>query len=378
MATYIGFLRAINLGAKRKFPKASIIKAVEAAGFTDVATYINTGNVRFDTTLRSRAKIEAALEKAFEAKAGLRGADHRVHPEGAARDRRGGRDFGHGGRHYVSLLKEAPTAAAIKKLDESITTDEVAKVGGRAVHLLLGGNYHEATLTNAAVEKHLGVATNRNLTVIRALAEKWADPPIATYRWGASGTSTRRVAHRHRRHLTLSGASSCLDDPSPHDPCRAPLDSTDCCTSPRAAPRRGGRRQPRCAGRRGVLTGAAALAAAGLAAPAFADDDDDVRPARAASVGTGSGSPCSAPPTCTATSSTGTTSRTRSTTTPPTTTSASPRSRRWSRPCARSSASAARCCCSTPATRSRAPRWPTTTRGSRRSPPAACTRWPRR
>ena len=56
MATYIGFLRAINLGPTRKFPKASIIKAVEAAGFTDVATYINTGNVRFDTTLRSRAK----------------------------------------------------------------------------------------------------------------------------------------------------------------------------------------------------------------------------------------------------------------------------------------------------------------------------------
>ncbi len=71
MATYIGFLRAINLGPTRKFPKDSIVKAVEAAGFTDVATYINTGNVRFDATLRSRAKIEAALEKAFEAKAGF-------------------------------------------------------------------------------------------------------------------------------------------------------------------------------------------------------------------------------------------------------------------------------------------------------------------
>ena len=70
-------------------------------------------------------------------------------------------------------LKAPPTAAAIKALDDSITTDEVARVGGRAVHLLLGENYHEARLTNASVEKHLGVATNRNLTVIRALAEKW-------------------------------------------------------------------------------------------------------------------------------------------------------------------------------------------------------------
>jgi uncharacterized protein (DUF1697 family) len=173
VATYIGFLRAINLGAKRKFAKASIVKAVEAAGFSDVATYINTGNVRFDTTLRSRAKIEAALEEAFAAEAGFdvptivfTQKELREIAEHAA-------SFGHGGRHYVSLLKDAPSAADVKRLEESSTTDEVAKVGGRAVHLLLGENYHEARLTNAAVEKYLGVATNRNLTVIMALAEKW-------------------------------------------------------------------------------------------------------------------------------------------------------------------------------------------------------------
>jgi uncharacterized protein (DUF1697 family) len=173
VATYIGFLRAINLGRNRKLSKASIIKAVEAAGFTDVETYINTGNVRFDTTLRARARIEAALEKAFEAEAGFEvptivftQKELREIAEHAA-------SLGHGGRHYVSLLKEPPSDAAVRRLEESITTDEVAKVGGRAVHLLLGENYHEARLTNAAVEKYLGVATNRNLTVIRTLAEKW-------------------------------------------------------------------------------------------------------------------------------------------------------------------------------------------------------------
>jgi uncharacterized protein (DUF1697 family) len=177
VATYIGFLRAINLGPTRKFAKASIVKAVEAAGFTDVATYINTGNVRFDTTLRSRPKIETALEEAFAAEAGFEvptivftQKELREIAEHAASL---GRSLGDGGRHYVSLLKQAPSAADVKRLEDSITTDEVAKVGGRAVHLLIGENYHEARLTNAAVEKYLGVATNRNLTVIRALAEKW-------------------------------------------------------------------------------------------------------------------------------------------------------------------------------------------------------------
>lgn len=173
MATWIGFLRAINLGAKRKFPKADIVAAVEGAGFTDVETYINTGNVRFATTMRSRARIEAALEKAFLERAGfevpticftqaeLR--DIAAHAE----------SFAHGGRHYVSLLKDEPAADVVRLLEESSTAEEVAKVGGRAVHLLLGESYHEARLTGAAVEKRLGVSTNRNLTVVRALAQKW-------------------------------------------------------------------------------------------------------------------------------------------------------------------------------------------------------------
>jgi uncharacterized protein (DUF1697 family) len=173
MATWIGFLRAINLGAKRKFPKAEIIAAVEAAGFADVETYINTGNVRFDTTMRSRARIEAALEKAFLERAGFEvpticftQAELRAIAAEAA-------SFGHGGKHYVSLLKDEPSADLVRVLEEASTAEEVAKVGGRAVHLLLGENYHEARMTNASVERRLGVATNRNLTVIEELARRW-------------------------------------------------------------------------------------------------------------------------------------------------------------------------------------------------------------
>lgn len=173
MATYVAFLRAINLGAKRKFPKDAIVAAVEGAGFTEVETYINTGNVRFDTTMRSRAKIEAVLEEAFLADRGFEVPTIVFAPKELKTIAEEAEAFGHGGRHYVSLLKSAPTAAAIRTIEERSTAEEVARVGGRAVHLLLGENYHEAKLTNAVVEKALGVATNRNLNVIRTLAEKW-------------------------------------------------------------------------------------------------------------------------------------------------------------------------------------------------------------
>ena len=173
MATYVAFLRAINLGAKRKIPKDAIVAAVEGVGFTGVATHINTGNVRFDTTMRSRARIEAALEEAFLADRGFEVPTIVFTPAELRAIAEEAESFGHGGKHYVSLLKSPPSAAAIAALEERSSSEEVARVGGRAVHLLLGENYHEARLTNAVVEKELGVATNRNVTVIRTLAQKW-------------------------------------------------------------------------------------------------------------------------------------------------------------------------------------------------------------
>ena len=71
MPSYVAFLRAINLGAKRKFAKDEIRACVESTGATEVATHINTGNVLLTTKLRSRAKVEATLEDAFLADRGF-------------------------------------------------------------------------------------------------------------------------------------------------------------------------------------------------------------------------------------------------------------------------------------------------------------------
>jgi uncharacterized protein (DUF1697 family) len=174
MPTYIAFLRAINIG-KRKFTKDAIVAACEAAGCTDVETYINTGNVRVTTPLRSRAKVEAALEAAFEAAAGFDVPTIVVTPRELTAIAAQAEEVGaaHDGRHYVSVLKDPPTASAVKNLDGAGHDGERAVVDGRGVHLLLGQDYHSAKLSNAVVERHLGVATNRNLNVIRTLAEKW-------------------------------------------------------------------------------------------------------------------------------------------------------------------------------------------------------------
>lgn len=175
MTTYLAFLRAINLGPTRKFPQADIAAATAAAGFTDVATHINTGNVRFETRMRSRARIEEALEAAYLDDRGFAVPTiaFTVEELRAIAQRADEVAEGHTGRQYVSFLKTEPSAERTAALTAMSTEQERVFVTGRAVHLLLGENYHEATLSNATVEKRLGVATNRNVTVLRALVQKW-------------------------------------------------------------------------------------------------------------------------------------------------------------------------------------------------------------
>ncbi len=180
MPTYAAFLRAINLGPNRKFPKESIKAATEATGATDVETYINTGNVRLTTATRSRATVEAALEAAYALDRGFAVPTITFTlPElrqiaADAAEIAGRLTFDGERRHYISLLKTEPDDEPSRSLEALSTDLAIAVVRGRAVHLILDTAYHETGLGNAQVERSLGVATNRNLTVIRALAQRWA------------------------------------------------------------------------------------------------------------------------------------------------------------------------------------------------------------
>lgn len=70
MGIYVALLRGINVGGNHKVPMAELKKVCEKLGFTDVRTYINSGNVIFNTS-GSVAKIDATLEEALKKKFGF-------------------------------------------------------------------------------------------------------------------------------------------------------------------------------------------------------------------------------------------------------------------------------------------------------------------
>ena len=71
MATHVALLRGINLGGRNKVSMPDLRDIMSSLGHTDVATYIQSGNVVFRCALRSAAKVEAALGKALQRDAGL-------------------------------------------------------------------------------------------------------------------------------------------------------------------------------------------------------------------------------------------------------------------------------------------------------------------
>jgi uncharacterized protein (DUF1697 family) len=68
MTTYVVLLRGINVGGKNKVPMADLRACLEELGFSNVSTYIASGNVILESDERPDevgAQIEAALPARF-------------------------------------------------------------------------------------------------------------------------------------------------------------------------------------------------------------------------------------------------------------------------------------------------------------------------
>ena len=69
MTTFVALLRAVNVGGTGKLAMADLRQLCATCGFTDVQTYIASGNVVFDTALAAEA-VKEDLEAVLAAHVG--------------------------------------------------------------------------------------------------------------------------------------------------------------------------------------------------------------------------------------------------------------------------------------------------------------------
>ena len=176
MATYIAFLRAINVGGR--FAKMADLRAgLSDRAYGDVESYIQSGNLRLTSRLRSAAKVELAVEAAIEELCGFTVRTIVRTPEqvGELASYGAGLTAPYDGdtRRYVTFLKKDPDAELLALLKGWDAAGERAHINGREVYVWLTHPAHEAKLTNARIERRGVVATTRDWKVVSALGEMW-------------------------------------------------------------------------------------------------------------------------------------------------------------------------------------------------------------
>lgn len=167
MPRFVALLGGINVGGHR-VSMDRLRAEVAALGFTDVATFIASGNVLFTAAGRAdrAAAHEAQLQAHLEAALGrpvptfVRTAAEIV----AATDVRPFGTTPEGHTHMVVFCRTSPVATPAS------TEVDRFEVVGREVHWLIAGKLTDSKITLPKLTKAVGPNTTRNITSLERLA----------------------------------------------------------------------------------------------------------------------------------------------------------------------------------------------------------------
>ena len=165
MARYIAFLRAVNVGGTGKLPMAELRALCVELGFSDVKTYIASGNLLL-TSKASKAVVKAMLEKQLAEYAGKPvGVIVRTPSElESVLDNNPFADKDPRFAVAIFLDKKPPVDALEKATGQS---DEEMSLGNKEIYVYYGSGMARSKLRIPAVKD----GTTRNTNTIRKMVE---------------------------------------------------------------------------------------------------------------------------------------------------------------------------------------------------------------
>ena len=164
--TYISLLRGINVGGHNKIVMKDLTLLYASLGFEKVETFIQSGNVVFNTSENIDTlleKIEDAIEKkyGFHVPVQIRQASDFENIIKACPYTK--LDLADGTRIMITFLDALPSSENIEKLMSHVQEPEKLEIIGQESYLYCPNGYGETKLNNDFLEKILEVnATTRN------------------------------------------------------------------------------------------------------------------------------------------------------------------------------------------------------------------------
>ena len=165
MTTFIAFLRAVKVGGTGKLPMSELRRICSGLGFTDVRTYIASGNVVLGSD-DGKMAIKAALEAALEAFSG-RKVDVIVRTAAEIRDVLDANPFPDANPSHtlVTLLDEAVADDALESAAGQ--ANEKVVLGEKAIYVYYPDGMSRSKLRIPAARR----GTARNINTIRRMVE---------------------------------------------------------------------------------------------------------------------------------------------------------------------------------------------------------------
>lgn len=175
MYRYISLIRGINVGGKTlRMDKLKTI--YESLGFSDIETYIQSGNVLFSTQDTDTVRLQSVIEGAIKAESGLDVSVLVLTPAELI-GILGNNPFIRAGitdtkKMHVTLLSGEPGEVNKNKIDPAGYGPDKFIISGKSVYLYCPEGYGRTKLTNNFWESKLKLrATTRNWNTMNKLYE---------------------------------------------------------------------------------------------------------------------------------------------------------------------------------------------------------------
>ncbi len=171
MTALVALLRGVNVGGRTMIPMPSLKASLEDLGHEDVVTYIQSGNVVFESRVKDPAKeIEERIAEDFGVSVTvvLRTPAElkrivKANPFPKVKE---------GKKLAVVFLRDKPAKAAVDALDPERSPPDEVVLKGREVYIHYPNGQAKTKITNDWLERTLGVrGTARNWNTVLKLVE---------------------------------------------------------------------------------------------------------------------------------------------------------------------------------------------------------------
>lgn len=178
MPSYLALFRAVNVSGHNVIKMEHLRKLMEANGFNNVATYIQSGNVVFDIDETDKAKVGRAVEVLLYKEYGydvftfiLNEADLKnainnnpyTKPEPEPSGIK---------KYFTTFLSGDATTQGIDQMKKYNRSDDEFKALGNVMYLKLSQSAADSKLSNSFIESKMGLkSTTRNWNTTLKLLE---------------------------------------------------------------------------------------------------------------------------------------------------------------------------------------------------------------